>query len=135
MNIKVELFKENFFEALSAGVYEASVECRGRTRVLYIGESVYPLVRCAIHLYEFKKAPEYFGFTERTIGCEDVTLRFSLVDNCEDEILRGKVEKRLIKEKNPLSQSGRGDSMKGISDKIDAVDQFLKECGVELSKE
>ncbi len=66
MRINIEFFKDNFIDAIGAGVYEVEiVNSSGETKSVYIGESVFVLVRCATHLYELKMAPWYWGVHER----------------------------------------------------------------------
>ncbi len=58
MNIKVEFFRYDLIRAIGAGIYEISIVKNNKSEVLYIGESVFVLVRCASHLYELKKKPD-----------------------------------------------------------------------------
>ena len=49
---KIDFFSSNFIEAIGAGVYKVSViNANGDIAPLYIGESVFVLVRCATHLF------------------------------------------------------------------------------------
>lgn len=125
MNIKIEFFQSDLIQAIGSGVYEVSVYKNNQSKVLYIGESVFVLVRCASHLYELNKNPEYFGFTEETIKDSSITLKFRLLEKIDNKILRKKREIELIKEKKPLSQSGISDYQKSIEDKISVLTSFL----------
>lgn len=127
MNIKVELFLDDLIQAIGAGIYEISVVKNNKSEVLYIGESVFVLVRCASHLYELNKKPEYFGFTDTTIDDPSITLKFKLIEENDNKALRRKRETELIKERKPLSQSGIADRQKNIEDKIEALTQFLND--------
>ena len=80
INIKVEFFQDDLIQAIGAGIYEISIDHNKKSGVLYIGESVFVLVRCATHLYELKKKPEYFGFTDKTIDDSGITLKFKLIE-------------------------------------------------------
>ena len=79
---KIDFFSSNFIEAIGAGVYKISVvNPNGDIAPLYIGESVFVLVRCATHLFEFKKNPSYFGFTKESIVDPNITLKFEIFLN------------------------------------------------------
>ncbi|MFD1173024.1 hypothetical protein [Oceanobacillus picturae] len=125
MNINIEFFQENLIQAIGSGVYEISVEKNNKIKALYIGESVFVLVRCAEHLFELYKNPKYFGFHKEQIEDSSVTLRFSLIESNDDKVSRKKRELELIKQKEPLSQSGISDNQKKIEDKISALKGFL----------
>ena len=126
---------KQFMDAIGAGIYEIKI-CKnknGKTKekVLYIGESVFVLVRCAYHLYKLRKDPTYFGFTEDMSKYPDVTLRFSLLKLQDDQTSRRREEKDIISEEKeqPLTQSGKSDRMKSKEEKIAAVREFLEEAG------
>jgi len=127
INIKVEFFQDDLIQAIGTGIYEVSINQNNKSEVLYIGESVFVLVRCASHLYELKKTPEYFGFTPTTINNPDITLKFSLIENNNGNASRKKREKELIKERKPLCQNEISDRMKNVEDKIKALTQFLND--------
>ncbi|MBN3345517.1 hypothetical protein CF050_01135 [Clostridium botulinum] len=127
MNIKVEFFQDDLIQAIGAGIYEISIHQNKKSEVLYIGESVFVLVRCASHLYELKKKPEYFGFTDKTIDDLGITLKFKLIEKNSNKGSRKKREMELIKEIKPLSQSGIRDRQKNVEDKIEALTQFLND--------
>lgn len=62
--MKINFFNNDIKDALKTGVYVISLTCEnGQKKELYIGESVWPLVRCATHLYKVYKNPIYFGLT------------------------------------------------------------------------
>ena len=125
MKINIEFFHDDFIKAIGAGVYEIIVSIGEKSRSLYIGESIWIMVRCATHLYRLKNKPEYFGFTSNTIEREDITVTFKLIKSIDDSILRKSTEKELIATKEPLSQSGISDRQKNIEDKIYALNQFI----------
>ena len=62
MNIKINFFKEKFLDAIGPGIYEIKVIYSDKEETLYIGESIFVLVRCAIHLYELKLDSYYLDF-------------------------------------------------------------------------
>lgn len=76
MKIKIDFFNENIIDAIGAGIYQVSIMNNGKEEVLYIGESVFVLVRCGAHLFELKKTPEYFGFNDETINNENICCSF-----------------------------------------------------------
>lgn len=126
MRINIDFFSEKMIDAIGAGIYQVSVKHNEMNEVLYIGESVFVLVRCGAHLFELKNKPEYFGFNGDSINNENITLRFELLENIDDKKKRKHREKELIKEKNPIMQSGISDRMKTVEEKIQALTTFLE---------
>lgn len=126
MKIEIELFKENLIEAIGAGIYKITAKHNNKDKILYIGESVFVLVRCATHLFELKREPRYLGFDEVSIEKEDITLKFELIQSCSSKKERKTLEKQLIKELHPIMQSGISDRMKPIDEKIEALSNFLE---------
>lgn len=126
MKIKIDFFNENIIDAISAGIYQASVMNNGKEEILYIGESVFVLVRCGAHLFEIKKNPEYFGFNDKTINNENTILKFELLEAVSNMADRKHREKELIQEKKPILQSGISDRMKSVEEKVQALTTFLE---------
>ena len=122
MNIKakVTFFDDKITSAIGAGVYEIYVRLNNKETLLYVGESVFVLVRCASHLCKIAKGDGYLGFTEEMLNTDDVTIVFKLFDSIQDTKLRKDTEKNLIKEKNPKMQSG-------ISDRVKPIECMIKE--------
>lgn len=106
--------------------FYSQVKHNEKNEVLYIGESVFVLVRCGAHLFELKNKPEYFGFNADSINNENVTLRFEFLENIDDKKKRKHREKELIKEKNSIMQSGISDRMKTVEEKVQALTTFLE---------
>ncbi|MGT2755000.1 hypothetical protein [Streptococcus ovis] len=132
LQIKIDFFSNQLVEAIGAGVYQVSIQKEnGECAPLYIGESVFVLVRCATHLFEFKKNPAYFGFNEKSINNSNITLKFELCSQIDNRQERKQYEKELIKKTMELQpiicQSGISDRMKGIDLKIDALNTFLNQ--------
>ena len=126
MKIKIEFFKDDLIEAIGAGVYEISISnAAGEVKPLYVGESVFVLVRCATHLFSLKSDPAYFGFTDESINDSRLTLSFRLYQAVEGKAERRRIETELVKEKQPLSQSCISDRQKGIEEKVQALSDFL----------
>lgn len=125
MKIKVMFFNDQLIDVIGAGIYKIIICKDERERILYIGESVFVLVRCAQHLFELNKKPEYFGFTDNTIDDPEILLKFQLVDSVADKKDRKMKEKYLIDSEKPLVQSGIKDYMKMKNDKIDSVNGFI----------
>lgn len=126
MNLQIDFFGDDLVRAIGPGIYEITVCKDGKTACLYIGESVWVMVRCATHLYRLKHHPAYFGFTEETLARPDITLTFRLIESEDDPVRRKSREKAYIARRSPLSQSGRGDHQKPIPEKIRALEEFLK---------
>lgn len=112
MKLKIEFFSTDMMDALKPGIYQVAIKINNEKKSLYIGESVYPIVRCAEHLFNLENKPKYFGFTEKTINNPDISLVFQIIKNENDNIKRKQLEKALITTRKPISQSG-------ISDRLD----------------
>ncbi|MBU0941648.1 MAG: hypothetical protein KKD36_09485 [Bacteroidetes bacterium] len=125
MNITIDFFQGDLIQAIGAGIYEISVHKNGKSDVLYIGESVFVLARCSLHLYQLKKKPDYFGFDKHTIRDSSISIKFGLLKKVDKDKDRKKLEKDLIKKKKPLSQSGISDYQKSVEDKISSLTNFL----------
>lgn len=126
MNTKIEFFTENFIDAIGAGIYKIVINHHNEDEILYIGESVFVLVRCATHLFNLKKKPCYLGFDKKSIENNDITLKFELIQSCSNKGERKKLEKQFIDELHPSMQSGISDRMKTIDEKIEALTNFLE---------
>ena len=126
MNIEVKFFEGSLTKAIGAGIYGIYAEHNGKKDLLYIGESVFVLVRCATHLYEIAKGIGYLGFTKEKLD-DEVTIVFELLSE-EEEPNRGirKVkEKEKIKNMHPIMQSGISDRVKSVEEMIDALVNLL----------
>lgn len=132
MKIKIDFFSENLVKAIGAGIYKVSViKPNGDEAPLYIGESVFVLVRCATHLFELMRNPGYFGFTQKDIENDQIILKFEMLKQIVDNQERKHLEKELIKEtlktQSIICQNGISDRMKGIDEKIEALNNFLNQ--------
>lgn len=127
MKITVSFFENDFNMAIGAGIYRVSVILGDKTSALYIGESVFVLVRCATHLFELKRNPEYWGFDKEKLENEHVVLRFELIEPCADMEKRKKREKILISTEKPIMQNGISDRMKSIDEKLKSLEAFFME--------
>ena len=128
MDIKVKFFENKFVEAIGAGIYGIYVQTNTKNKeLLYIGESVFVLVRCATHLYEIVKGNGYLGFTQEMIEGNNITLIFELLFSEPDKIMRKNKEKEIIKDKHPRMQSKISDRVKSIEDMIDEMTNLLNE--------
>lgn len=127
MNIKVKFFEDKFIEAIGAGVYEIYVKSddNDTEKLLYVGESVFVLVRCATHLYEIAKGNGYLGFTNEKLDSKNITLIFKLFTSEFDKTERKIKEKEVIKVKKPIMQSGISDRVKLTEDMINELTNFL----------
>ena len=125
MKIQINFFNEKFIEAIGAGIYKISIRYNDKQELLYIGESEFVLVRCAAHLYELKKKPEYLGFDKNSIENEKIVLDFALIEQKEKQHQRRKLEIQYIDIYKPIMQSGIKDRMKSIEEKKAALKSFL----------
>ncbi|HEL2473814.1 hypothetical protein [Streptococcus suis] len=127
MNLQVQFFQNDVIKAIKGGVYQISLQKDdGERRVLYIGESFSMLIRCAQHLYQLRKYPEYLGMTTETLRDQNLILMFEILELEEAMGIRRKKEKEYIKKYRPLLQSGLSDRMLPISRKKEAVANFLE---------
>ena len=122
MKIKIDFFSKNIIDAIGSGIYQVSIMNNGKEEVLYVGESVFVLVRCGAHL----KTPEYFGFNDETINNENIILKFELLEAICNMADRKHREKELIQKKKPILQSGISDRMKSVEEKVQALTAFLE---------
>lgn len=127
MNIKVKFFEDKIVNAVGAGIYEIYAQTDSKEELLYVGESVFVLVRCATHLYEIAKGNGYLGFTNEIIEKDNITIVFKLFDSVADIKERKEKEKEVIKLKNPKMQSGISDRVKTIENMIEEMKNFLNE--------
>ena len=128
IDANIEFFKEDLNQAIGSGIYQISIYKDNKSRILYIGESETVLKRCGEHLYKLNKlneSPGYFGFTEDILKDSNITLKFELLEKIDDAIFRKKRELELIKNENPLSQSGIKDYVKNLEGRIVALREFL----------
>ncbi|CYU62222.1 hypothetical protein [Streptococcus suis] len=127
MNLQVQFFQNDVIKAIKGGVYQISLQkVGGERRVLYIGESFSMLIRCAQHLYQLRKYPEYLGMTTEILRDQNLILMFEILELEEAMGIRRKKEKEYIKKYRPLLQSGLSDRMLPISRKKEAVANFLE---------
>ena len=126
MDIKVNFFEENFVEAIGAGIYGVHLQTHTENKeLLYVGESVFVLVRCATHLYEIVKGNGYFGFTKEKIESNNITLVFELLVSESDKKRRKTKEKEIIKDRHPRMQSEISDRVKSVEDMISELKNLL----------
>lgn len=127
IKFKIDFFGSCIKDAIKGGIYMISViNAVGEKKPLYIGESFSMLIRCSTHLFELEKNPHYLGFTPEIIQVENIMLVFEILDCCDVASERKAKEKIYIKQYAPLSQSGWGDRMKPIEEKINAIHSFLE---------
>ncbi|HEM3668012.1 TPA: hypothetical protein U1C81_001820 [Streptococcus suis] len=127
MSLQVQFFQNDVIQAIKGGVYQISLQkVDGERRVLYIGESFSMLIRCAQHLYQLRKYPEYLGMTTEILRDQNLILMFEILELEEAMGIRRKKEKEYIKKCTPLLQSGLSDRMLSIPRKKEAVANFLE---------
>ena len=93
MNIDIDFFRENISATIGAGIYGVYIINSGNEELLYIGESVFVLVRWATHLFNFKKNPAYFGFNDNQFERNDIKLSFRLLKQVDNTTERKRLEK------------------------------------------
>lgn len=125
MKLNVKFFENDFVGAIGAGIYEIYVQSNSKEELLYVGESVFVLVRCATHLYEIVKGNGYLGFEKAMFEKNDITLVFKLLETESDIEKRKRREKEVIKDKHPRMQSGISDRVKSIENMIKEMTNFL----------
>lgn len=126
MKIKVKFFEDDFIEAINGGVYEIYLkEGDNKEELLYIGESVFVLVRCATHLFEISKGIGYLGFDEKNIEDDNVTLIFKLYKSENDKRKRKEIELKLIEQRGTALQSGLKDWVKSVDEMIEKVAELI----------
>ncbi|WP_074413852.1 hypothetical protein [Streptococcus suis] len=127
MNLQVQFFQNDVIKAIKGGGYQILLQkVDGERRVLYIGESFSMLIRCAQHLYQLRKYPEYLGMTTEILRDQNLILMFEILELEEAMGIRRKKEKEYIKKYRPLLQSGLSDRMLPISRKKEAVANFIE---------
>ncbi|CYV19484.1 hypothetical protein HO662_09470 [Streptococcus suis] len=127
MNLQVQFFQNDVIKAIKGGVYQILLQkVDGERRVLYIGESFSMLIRCAQHLYQLRKYPEYLGMTTEILRDQNLILMFEILELEEAMGIRRKKEKEYIKKYRPLLQSELSDRMLPISRKKEAVANFIE---------
>ncbi|MCO8240834.1 hypothetical protein NKE68_02575 [Streptococcus suis] len=127
MSLQVQFFQNDVIKAIKGGVYQISLQkVGGERRVLYIGESFSMLIRCAQHLYQLRKYPEYLGMTTEILRDQNLILMFEILELEEAMGARRNKEKEYIKKCTPLLQSGLSDRMLSIPRKKEAVANFLE---------
>lgn len=127
MNIKVKFFEDKFVDAIGAGIYGIYVQTDGKEELLYVGESVFVLIRCATHLYEIVKGNGYLGFKKEMMNDKTFTLIFKLLFSEPDTKKRKSKEKEIIRDKHPRMQSGISDRIKSIEEMIREMTDYLNE--------
>lgn len=127
MNIKVKFFEDKFVEAIGAGIYGIYIQTDEKEELLYVGESVFVLVRCATHLYEIVKGNGYLGFKKEMMNDKTFSLVFKLLFSEPDTKKRKSKEKEMIRDKHPRMQSGISDRVKSIEEMINEMTDYLNE--------
>lgn len=126
MKIKIDFFSNDVVGSLTAGIYIISVKKNNKEKELYIGESKVIMIRCAQHLWELKKEPAYFGFDDELINDDKIQLIFRRKEDIGDMGERRRKEKQLIKDKQPLSQSGVSDRLIDVVERKKRLLDFIK---------
>ena len=123
--MRVQFFTDSLVSAIGPGVYQIFIQTKKGKKLLYVGESVFVLVRCATHLYEISKGNGYLGFNEKIIGNENITVVFKLYQNVEQKPERVAIETKLIQDEHPVMQTGTRDRVKPVKNMIAELKNIL----------
>lgn len=119
--IRISFFqKDGMFdtEALGMGVYIIELaDSKNNSIPLYIGESVWMIVRCAGHLYRTFKTPEYLGLINE-LHNPNLQLVIRVLEAVEDKQKLIVRENYYIEKLNPLTQKSINDKFKGKRDSM-----------------
>lgn len=138
--MKIDFFEtENGLDirAAKGGVYQVDLVKGNISICLYVGESVWIASRCGVHLYSVMNNPEYFGLELADLNNEELTLKFSVVEEIEGgkgELGRGNykdAELQAIKEYRPLTQLETSDNqIRSVEEKVKKVQDKMKKIGL-----
>lgn len=134
--------KENHInqDAITGGVYffELLDKRTGNSLPLYVGESVWVMVRCSHHLYKLKQSKgKYFGLIEDDLNNDNYEMKVTLLESIEK--LKSEENNRVFFEerehywigiKNPITQLNNSDNMiRSLNKKERIVQMVMKERG------
>lgn len=113
-------------DAINMGVYAIKLrnKTNGKSILLYIGESVWMVVRCSGHLHRIMNEPEYMGLKQENLDNENFELVFEVIkpvkikDSLKDEELHE------IHESHPLTQGKIRDWQ--VENKVEIVQDAIK---------
>ena len=125
--MKIDFFGDNLEDAIESGIYKIVMSYKDIEVPLYIGESIWVITRCGMHLYRFRKKFAYFGFTSQMLNDKNITIKFSLIEKVTNMSKRKHREKKLINKMQPILQTGIRDCAKKDAEKIESVKRFMKE--------
>lgn len=112
--------------AIGMGVYIIELSDKHNHKIpLYIGESVWMIVRCAGHLYRTFKNPTYLGLIDE-LDNSDFELSISVLDSIDNKNLLAKREIERIEEINPLTQKRNDDKLRGKRDSMINTEEKIK---------
>lgn len=120
--------KDGVFDkrAISKGVYSIRLRNRDNDKEikLYVGQSVWMIVRCAGHLHRIFTEPEYMGLTNDDLDRENFELVFKVEEAVEQRDALRDRELHYIHELNPLTQSNTSD--KQLNNKVEIVQDAIR---------
>lgn len=139
-DMKIDFFETDKgmdLRAVKGGIYQVELIMENKIPIcLYIGESVWIASRCGEHLYSVWENPEYFGLEKDDLNNDNLTLKFSVIDEIKgrkSELgvgLYKEQELEEIKKRNPVTQLNTSDrQIKDISVKKAKVQNKMKENG------
>lgn len=131
MGINIRFFeKEHAFDkrAFGKGIYVIKLQKKNNPEkkpiTLYIGQSVWIIVRCAGHLYRTFKEPEYLGLTRENLEDDSLELVVQVLEAVETKENLREREKHYIRQERPLTQYDNND--KQISNKCEIVQKAIE---------
>lgn len=127
MAINVKFFEGDIEKAIGAGIYGIYRLCGKEEKLLYIGESVFVMVRCSTHLYEISKGEKYLGFSKDVIENYDNTIIFRLLETEQDKEKRKAREVELIDRMKPIMQKQIKDWVKSVEEMDEEMAKLLIE--------
>lgn len=121
--------KDDMFDkrAIKRGIYAIKIKRAGnlKAEALYVGQSVWMIVRCAGHLYKTFHTPEYMGLSSNDLNNENLELIFEVLESVEQRDALRDRELHWIAELKPLTQGATSDRQ--LSNKGQIVQNAVKE--------
>lgn len=77
--------------------------------VLYIGQSVWIMVRCAGHIYKIFKTPEYMGLEQNDLDNDNLELVVEVLESIDEKKKLRDKEREHIRKLKPLTQHSESD--------------------------
>lgn len=135
--IKLKLNIFNTYEnennkALDSAVYGIKIGKinSGKSKLLYIGQSNDPIIRCGEHLNKLKYTEDYLGLTQDLLENKELELTFTILENIlfiKKETGAKKHELAWIKKLSPILQNGINDHIYPRDIQVKKVKEIIDE--------